>query len=231
MYRLLIIEDEKGIAESIADNLSNYGFETRTIDDFSRTMEIFKDFDPHMVLLDIKLPYYDGYHYCAEIRKISKLPIIFISSASDNMNIIMAMNMGGDDFITKPFGTDELLARIRTALRHIHVSNGDTANSGIFRSGDLVVDFEKHRIQVGGVDVHLTQNEFRIVALLAQNAGKVMTYDNILRELWGPYAKSDNQILRVNMANIRRKLEKNPAEPKYIFTEVGVGYRMTDNEV
>ena len=103
MYRLLIIEDEKGIAESIADNLSNYGFETRTIDDFSRTMEIFKDFDPHMVLLDIKLPYYDGYHYCAEIRKISKLPIIFISSASDNMNIIMAMNMGGDDFITKPF--------------------------------------------------------------------------------------------------------------------------------
>ena len=91
------------------------------------------------------------------------------------------------------------------------------------------MDFEKHRIQIGGADVHLTQNEFRIVALLAQNAGKVMTYDCILRELWGPYAKSDNQILRVNMANIRRKLEKNPAEPKYIFTEVGVGYRMIDN--
>lgn len=103
MYRLLIIEDEKDIAENIAVNLSNYGFETKTIEDFSKIMETFNEFDPHMVLLDIKLPYYNGYHYCMEIRKISKLPIISISSASDNMNIIMAMNMGGDDFVTKPF--------------------------------------------------------------------------------------------------------------------------------
>ena len=173
----------------------------------------------------------DGTDLIRSIREWSRMPIIVVSARMHERDKVEALDLGADDFITKPFGTDELLARIRTALRHIHVSNGDTANSGIFRSGDLVVDFEKHRIQVGGVDVHLTQNEFRIVALLAQNAGKVMTYDNILRELWGPYAKSDNQILRVNMANIRRKLEKNPAEPKYIFTEVGVGYRMTDNEV
>ena len=141
-----------------------------------------------------------------------------------------ALDAGADDYIVKPFGTSELLARIRTAIRHTrtHLPNGSIAQSGQFKAMGLVIDYDKHQVLVDGQSVHLTQNEYKLVSLLGKYAGRVLTYDFIIRQLWGPKAKSDNQILRVNMANIRRKIEKNPAEPKYIFTEIGVGYRMVD---
>lgn len=138
------------------------------------------------------------------------------------------MDLGADDYISKPFGTSELLARIRTALRHSSKNNGGAVNNDVFSTKGLTIDFDKRKITVDGKDVHLTQIEFKIVSLLAKSAGRVLTYDYIITELWGPYAVKDNQILRVNMANIRRKLEKNPASPEYIFTEVGIGYRMVD---
>jgi two-component system KDP operon response regulator KdpE len=145
---------------------------------------------------------------------------------------VEALDRGADDYITKPFGTSELLARIRTAMRHTYTSspNSDIAQTGIFKVGDLIIDYDKRSVLIRGEDAHLTQNEYRIMALLGKYAGKVLTYDYILKELWGPSARGDNQILRVNMANIRRKIEENPAAPKYVYTEVGVGYRMAQCE-
>ena len=143
-----------------------------------------------------------------------------------------ALTMISSHCPVKPFGTSELLARIRTAIRHTRtsLSNPEIAQSGRFTTGDLVIDYDKHQVLIHGENARLTANEYRIVSLLGKYAGKVLTYDFIIKELWGPKAKNDNQILRVNMANIRRKIEENPGQPKYIFTEVGVGYRMREGD-
>ena len=163
------------------------------------------------------------------LRKWSTLPVIVVSARGRERDKVVALDMGADDYLTKPFGPGELLARIRAALRHVRTAaGGEIGRTGVYRCGDLEVDCVRRRVRISGEDIHLTQSEYRILSLLARHAGKVLTYDYILRELWGPSAGGSNQILRVNVANIRRKIEKNPAEPKYIFTEIGVGYRMTD---
>ena len=145
---------------------------------------------------------------------------------------VQALDLGADDYITKPFGAGELLARIRTAIRHTRtgLANETIATTGKFKAGDLEIDYDKHQVLVNGVNANLTQNEYKIIGLLGKCAGKVLTYDYIIKELWGPGTKGNNQSLRVHMANIRRKIEKNPAEPQYIFTEIGVGYRMVEGD-
>ena len=181
---------------------------------------------PDVVLLDLGLPDMDGLEIIEEVRTYSSVPIIVISARTLERSKVAALDMGADDYLTKPFGTAELLARIRTALRH----SQKTANENTrYEVGDLMIDFERRLVKVKDQDVHLTQIEYKLVSLLAQNAGRVLTYETIISKIWGPYADSDNQILRVNMAHIRRKLEENPAEPQYIFTEIGVGYRMRDD--
>ena len=181
-------------------------------------------------MLDLGLPDIDGMDIIRSVRQWTQLPILVVSARSHEKDKVDALDRGADDYITKPFGAAELLARVRVAIRHTRLGIGGESGavSGKFSAGDLVIDYDKHQVLIAGENTHLTQNEYRIVALLGKCAGKVLTYDFIMKELWGPQSKGSNQILRVNMANIRRKIEKNPAEPQYIFTEVGVGYRMIE---
>ena len=167
-------------------------------------MEIFKDFDPHMVLLDIKLPYYDGYHYCAEIRKISKLPIIFISSASDNMNIIMAMNMGGDDFITKPFEMDILIAKIMAHLRRSYDFN---TSPNLISYNGLDLNINDCSVIYNGAHLELSKNEFKILLTLIQNKGKIVSREKLMEILWQSGDFVDENTLNVNVNRLRKKLE------------------------
>ena len=186
---------------------------------------------PDVILLDLGLPDMDGMNIIKSVREWSLVPIIVVSARGMETDKVKALDLGADDYVTKPFGTSELLARIRSALRHWQMrKDSNISEMGSFKSGELEIDFDKRRVTVRGEVVHLTQNEYKIVAILSKYAGKVMTYDYIIKEIWGPYTKGDNQILRVNMANIRRKIEDNPSEPRYIITEVGVGYRMTEED-
>ena len=187
---------------------------------------------PDLVILDLGLPDMDGMEILRTIRSWSRLPVMVVSARTHERDKVEALDAGADDYITKPFGSAELLARIRTAIRHTRtrLENDRLAQTGVFKAGKLAIDYDKHRVFLDGKDVHLSQNEYKLVSLLGMYAGKVLTYDFLIRELWGPGAKADNQILRVNMANIRRKIEENPASPAYIFTEVGVGYRMIEGD-
>ena len=187
---------------------------------------------PDIIILDLGLPDMDGQKIIKSVREWSQVPIIVVSARSHERDKVEALDAGADDYVTKPFGTAELLARVRTALRHLQ--SRDTADAraqtGKFVAGSLTVDFDKRRAYIDGEDVKLTQNEYKLVAILAKYAGRVLTYDYLIKNIWGPNMQTDNQILRVNMANIRRKIEKNPAQPQYIFTEMGVGYRMVEGD-
>ena len=173
----------------------------------------------------------DGIDIIKQTREWSSLPIIVISARVQEREKVAALDAGADDYITKPFGTDELLARIRTAIRHSNKIVDDKVNSTRpYSARGLVVDFGKRLVTVERKEIHLTRVEYKIVSMLAQNSGKVITYSSLIEQVWGPYADDNNRILRVNMANIRRKIEKNPGEPEYIFTELGIGYRMIEDE-
>ena len=230
--RILIIEDEKSISHFISTVLTNNGYETMQARTGSEAQSMISSHCPDLIILDLGLPDMDGMDILRQLRRWSSLPVVVVSALSHEKDKVLALDMGADDYLTKPFGTDELLARVRTAIRHTRTASGndEIAQRGTYTVGDLVIDYNKHQALVRGENVKLTLSEFRIVALLGKYAGKVLTYDFIIKELWGPRAGGDNQILRVNMANIRRKIEKNPAEPEYLFTEVGVGYRLAEGD-
>lgn len=228
---ILIAEDEKGISNFISTTLTTNGYKPLQAYTGESALSLVTSHCPDLILLDLGLPDIDGMEILKNIRQWTGIPIIVVSARSHEQDKVAALDAGADDYLTKPFGTYELLARIRTALRH-HISSTSSNQlpKTTYQSGNLCINFDKYLITLGEQEIHLTQIEYKIVALLAQNAGKVMTYESIITQIWGPYALKDNQILRVNMANIRRKLEKNPGEPKYIFTEVGVGYRMVEED-
>jgi len=230
--KILVVEDEKSISHFISSVLGTSGYDAMQAHTGSQALSMISSWCPDLIILDLGLPDMDGLEILKELRSWSNLPVIVVSARSHEHDKVDALDLGADDYLTKPFGTDELLARVRTAIRHTRTASGNSeiALSGTYSVDDLVIDYNKHQVLLRGENTHLTLSEYRIVALLGKYAGKVLTYDFIIRELWGPRAGSDNQILRVNMANIRRKIEQNPAEPHYIFTEVGVGYRMVEGE-
>ncbi len=230
--KVLVIEDEAGIRSLIAAVLTANDYDPILAASAAEGMSMLTSHCPDLLLLDLGLPDMDGMEIIRDLRTWSTLPIVVLSARNHERDKVAALDAGADDYLTKPFGAAELLARIRTAIRHTRTQlpSSMIASSGKFCTGDLVIDYDKHCVFLRGENARLTQGEYRIVALLGKYAGRVLTYDFIIRELWGPKAKSDNQILRVNMANIRRKIEDNPADPKYIVTEMGVGYRMIEGE-
>lgn len=228
---VLVVEDDAGIGSFIETILVSNGYSVLRASGGRQALMMLTSHCPELMILDLGLPDLDGTRIIRSVRSWSKMPILVVSARAHEKDKVEALDLGADDYITKPFGSAELLARIRTALRH---ASGDTASgmplSGVFRAGDLTVDYNKMHVYLAGEDVHLTRNEYKIVALLSRYAGRVLTYDHILKNVWGPVSSGDNQILRVNMANIRRKIEKNPADPQYVFTEMGVGYRMIEGD-
>ena len=228
--KILIIEDEPNISTFMATVLAANNYDTMTAYTGSEAISMITSHCPDLILLDLGLPDMDGNNILKFVREWSTCPILVVSARTHERDKVDALDAGADDYIVKPFGTSELLARIRTAIRHTrtHLPNGDIAQSGQFKALGMIIDYNKHMVTIDGEKIHLTQNEYKLVSLLGKYAGRVLTYDFLIKQLWGPKAKTDNQILRVNMANIRRKIEQNPAEPQYIFTEIGVGYRMVD---
>lgn len=229
--KILIVEDDKPIASFISAILNANNYDAIVVLDGREAYPVITSHCPDLIILDLGLPDMDGLAIIKKVREWSTMPIVVVSARTFESDKVKALDLGADDYITKPFGTDELLARIRTALRHTRTgsSNDGVANYGIYKVGELSIDYDKRMVSLKGNDVHLTQIEYKIVALLGKSPGKVLTYDYVLKQIWGPHTSGGNQILRVNMANIRRKIEKNPAEPVYIFTEVGVGYRIAED--
>lgn len=227
---ILIVENELYLCNLIDELLKANQYKTITASTGQEALTITASHCPDLILLDLGLPDIDGIDVLRKIRTWSSLPILILSERILEAEIVLALDSGADDYIRKPFGTSELLARIRTAFRHCMYAEKIIAkqNSQIFQIHDLIIDFDKRLVKLHNEPVHVTQIEFKILKLLAQNAGHVLSYETIILSIWGPYADKNNQILRVNMANIRRKIEPNPSSPQYIITENGVGYRMID---
>ncbi len=227
-FVILIIEDDKSITDFLAAVLLSNNYQVRKAKTGKEGLSLITSYNPDLTLLDLGLPDIDGLDVLKQIRKWSDAPIMVVSARDQAREKVEALDLGADDYITKPFNTPELLARIRTALRHsLKKTETSTLPCGSFSIGNLVIDYEKRKVFVEKKEIHLTPIEYKILVLLSQFSGKVLTHDFITKGIWGPY-ENDNRTLRVNMANIRRKVEKNPAEPKYILTEIGVGYRMVD---
>lgn len=220
MYKILIVEDDQGIASAVAEQAKIWNFDARCVENFRNVMETFAEYAPHLVLMDISLPFFNGYYWCGEIRKVSKVPIIFISSASDNMNIVMAMNMGADDFIAKPFDQSVLIAKIQAMLRRSYdfVSAVPVLEhrGALLNTGDNTLSYE-------GNVIELTKNEYRILLALMKNKGKVVSREKLMESLWETDCFVDENTLTVNVNRLRKKLDS-AGLSDFIATKFGVGY-------
>ena len=220
MYRIMIVEDDEGIARGVAQQITSWGMEAVSVSDFQNVAGAFAACQPHLVLMDIGLPFLNGYHWCGEIRRVSQVPIIFLSSASDNMNIIMAMNMGADDFIPKPFDSNVLIAKIQALLRRAY-SFGESSpvlehRGAMLNTGDNTLSYQ-------GKHIGLSKNEYRILLILMKNKGKVVSREKLMEALWQTDEFVDENALTVNVGRLRRKLEAIGLSD-FIQTRFGVGY-------
>ncbi|HWQ58345.1 MAG TPA: response regulator transcription factor [Clostridia bacterium] len=219
-YRILIVEDDANIAAAIKKHLESWGLEAACAEDFRDLLPQFASFAPHLVLMDISLPFYNGYHWCAEIRKLSKVPVVFISSASDNMNIVLAMNMGGDDFIAKPFDLSVLSAKVLAMLRRSYDFAGQT---GLIEHKGALLNTASGTLHVNGNGVELTRNEYRILLILLENRGAIVGRDALMTRLWETDSYVDENTLAVNVARLRKKLAS-AGLTDFISTRRGEGY-------
>lgn len=220
MYRLLIVEDDSGIAQAIEKQAEMWDLQARCVQNFRNVLAEFAEFDPHLILLDIGLPFFNGYHWCTEIRKTSMVPIIFISSASDNMNIVMAMNMGGDDFIAKPFDQSVLMAKIQALLRRTYDFG---TGVGILEHLGVMLNTGDHTLTYRDERIDLSKNEYRILLALMEAKGKVVSRDRLMERLWETDSFVDENTLTVNVNRLRKKLDSAGIDG-FITTRFGVGY-------
>lgn len=220
VYRILIVEDDAVIAKAIRSHIETWGCDAKAVSDFKDVMGEFADFDPHLVLMDIALPFFDGYHWCGEIRRVSKVPIIFISSASDNMNIVMAVSMGGDDFIAKPFDLTVLTAKVQAMLRRTYDFSGP---SKLIEHKGAILNLSDATFVYDGNTIGLTKNEFKILEVLMENRGKAVSRDTLMKLLWKTDSFVDENTLTVNMTRLRKRLESAGLKD-FIHTKKGIGY-------
>ncbi len=222
MYRILIVEDDPVIAKQVGGYLTKWGYEVKRVLDFSDVLSDVAGFEPHLVLMDIGLPFYNGYYWCGEIRKVSKVPILFLSSASDNMNIIMAVNMGGDDFVAKPFDLEVLAAKIQAVLRRAYSFQ---EASSLLEHGGVLLNMTDMSFLYKGEKYDLSKNEFRILQILFEHAGNTVTREEIMRRLWDDECFVDDNTLTVNVNRLRKVLEGAGLQD-FIVTKKGVGYQL-----
>lgn len=220
MYRILIIEDDEGIAQAVKEQAEMWDLQAECVRDFRNVMAEFAGYSPHLVLLDIMLPFFNGYHWCSEIRKVSSVPVIFISSASDSMNIVMAVNMGADDFIVKPFDGNVLIAKIQALLRRTYDLAGAVP---VLEHRGALLDMGDNTLSYGGDRIELSKNEYRILLALMENKGKVVSRERLMERLWESDSFVDENTLTVNVNRLRKKLDAAGLE-HFITTKIGVGY-------
>lgn len=223
-YRIFIVEDDTVIADQVSSYLARWGYDTACVRDFREVLTEFAEYRPHLVLLDVGLPFYNGYYWCSQIRQISQTPVIFVSSASDNMNIVMAVNMGGDDFVTKPFELEVLSAKVQALLRRAYTFHSQT---DVCEYNGLILDLSDASLLVNGQKLELTKNEFRILQILLENGGKPVPREAIMKRLWDNDCFVDDNTLTVNMTRLRKKMEGVQAA-QYIHTRKGLGYMIGD---
>lgn len=224
MYRLMIIEDDRGIAEAIEEQARMWELETRIVQNFRNVLAEFAEYEPHLILLDISLPFFNGYHWCSEIRKVSKVPIIFISSAADNMNIVMAMNMGADDFIAKPFDQNVLMAKIQAMLRRTYDFG---AAVPILEHRGAMLNTGEGTLTYKGEKIPLTKNEYRILLTLMESKGKTVSRERLMERLWETDSFVDENTLTVNVNRLRKKLNS-AGLSEFISTKFSVGYFISE---
>lgn len=225
---ILIIEDERPIRNFLRSALQTQSYRVLEAEKGREGLSLAASYVPDVVLLDLGLPDMDGIEVIKELRAWFEAPILILSARGQERDKIAALDAGADDYLTKPFGVGELLARIRVALRNRVRKEMEKAGETVFSVGGLKVDLEARRVFVEGEEVHLTPIEFKLLAVLVKNAGKVVTHMHLLREVWGPASADQLHYVRIYMAGLRKKLEKDPARPRYLLTEVGVGYRLAD---
>ncbi len=230
-YKILIIEDEENINNLIATLLETNGYQAISAKTCKEGEMLFDSYLPDLVILDLGLPDFDGTTFLRKIRKDSLTPIIVLSARTDEKDKVDALDMGANDYITKPFGSAELVARVRSALRNFrHSAEEGRFPGGKFKSDGMVIDYDSRRVFIDNVQIKLTQTEYNIIALLSEHSGKVMTYSAIIKAIWGYNDLNSTKKLQVNMANIRKKFGEKPGQNNYIVNELGVGYRMCENE-
>ena len=220
MYKILIVEDDMMIAKTLSSHLEKWDYEVRYVKDFKNVMNDFLEFEPQLVLMDIILPLFNGFYWCTEIRKIAKTPIVFLSSASDNMNSVMAMNMGGDDFIEKPFDLNVVTAKVQAMLRRAYSFQG---NLNVLEHQGLLLNLNDGIVSYKEKKAELTKNEFKILQVLMEHAGKIVTREELMTALWESDAFVDDNTLTVNVTRLRRKLAE-LAAVEFIKTKKGIGY-------
>lgn len=230
-YKILVVEDDRSILSMIQTVLDTNGYQVLTAQRCQQGILMLTSHMPDLVVLDLGLPDIDGEEFIRVARRSSMIPIIVLSARSDEQDKISALDLGANDYITKPFGTGELLARVRASLRINRMNLQAAVPASVFTLGDLEIDYDRRQVTVGGRVIHVTQTEFNILSLLSRQVGKVMTYSAIINSIWGTMDDGSIKKLQVNMANIRKKLGCKPGENKYIINELGVGYRMPDSQI
>jgi two-component system, OmpR family, KDP operon response regulator KdpE len=228
--RILVVDDEPQLIRVLRTGLTSHGFEVRAAADGLAGFEVFSDWQPDLIITDLAMPKLDGLELCRRVRAISQVPIIILSAKGEEKTKVEALDIGADDFVTKPFGIDELLARVRASLRRAHAGPINGATQTLLESGDFHVDLDSRAVTVRGSEVHLTPKEFDLLTYFLKHPGKVLTHRTLLAALWGGNYVEQNEYLRVFVGNLRKKIEKDAASPRYILTEPWIGYRFDPGE-